>query len=367
MRAVAAHGLPGTTLALPPGPLDGPAWAGLLRDAEHHRLVGLLAAAVAAAAPAVTPAQREQTAETHAVVMARVLDIEAAALGAVAVLDGAGVGVRVLKGLATAHLDMPDPAQREFGDVDLLVEPGSFRRAVDVLAAHGLARDLPERRAGFDERFGKEATLYAHRGVEVDLHRTLALGAFGLAMPAARLWPRSERFEVGGRELHALAPEARLLHACYSALLGDAVPRLRALRDVAQLAGRSDLDAGEVVSLAAAGRGTAVVAGGVKLAGETLGAGPGWDLWDWACSTTASRWERAALRAYESHGGTNTATLLSGWLALPPRAGLSYLRGLAFPDRAYVLARRQAGRPGEWASGWRELLRPAWPGRRARA
>ena len=353
---MAAHGLSGTGLSLPTGPLPTADWAALLDGAGRHRVVGLLAAAVVDGALDVTPDQREELADVHGATMTRVLDIEAATVHVIEILTRAGVDVRVLKGVASAHLDMPDPAQREFGDLDLLVEPGAFTRALQVLGAAGLARDLPERRPGFDRRFGKDATLYGRNGVEVDLHRTLALGAFGMALEPSAAWDDGEPFRIGSTRARALSPPARLLHACYSAVLGDRVPRLPALRDVAALAGRPDLAPDVVVRLAERTRGGAVVACGVRLAGESLGTGSTWALWPWAHARPESSWERTAFASYESRGGTNTSTLLGGVLGLRTTADrLSYLSALVLPGRAYLEARRKAGRPPELAKGLREL------------
>lgn len=366
LLAVAAYGIPGTSRALPAGPLAASQWSALLADAGRHRVVGLLAACANDGALAVTADQLEELGDAHGATMARVLDIEAAALHAIGILADAGVEVRVLKGLATAHLDMADPSQREFGDVDLLAEPDAFEHAIGVLSAAGLLRDLPERRAGFDRRFGKDATLYGRSGVEIDLHRTLALGAFGMALAPSAVWGGGEPFQIGPRTLRALSAAARLLNACYSAALGDRVPRLPALRDVAQLAARSGVACDEVVGLAERARGAAVVAYAVRLAGETFGAGPAWGLWGWAASRAESTWERAALASYESQGGSNTSTLLGGVLGLRSTgARLSYLSALGFPDGRYARARRVAGRPAERASGVRELVAGLRPRRRA--
>lgn len=358
LRALAAYGLPGGRLVLPEGPLDEQAFAGLFHGAVRQRLLGLLAAALADDALAVTPWQYEQVAHAHAVAMDRALDIEEAALHAIAILEAAGVQVRVLKGVATARLDFTDPARREFTDVDLLVEPGRFDDAVRALTLAGMPRDLPQRRPGFDQRFGKEATLYGRHQVEIDLHRMLALGVFGLALDPRWLWDGGDGFDLGDRRLRALSPEARLVHACYASMLADHSPRLVALRDAAQLAGRAGIDGERVVALARRGGGACVVALALRRAGETLGVGPEWSLWEWAMEYRTGRWERACLRAYESQGGSNTATILSGVLGLHGvRSRLAYATALAFPSKAYVQARRRMGRPGEWRQGISDLVR----------
>ncbi len=56
------------------------------------------------------------------------------------------------------------------------------------------------------------------------------------ASALGRLWERSDTFELGGRTIHALGAEERLLHACYHAALGETTPRLTPMRDLLQLA-----------------------------------------------------------------------------------------------------------------------------------
>ena len=95
-------------------------------------------------------------------------------------LEKAGIAHRVLKGHAWAHTVYPDPSWRAFGDVDLLVGTDDSDRAVEVLESTGVRRTLPEVRPGFDRRFGKDATLLSASGREVDLHRLLVAGPYGL-------------------------------------------------------------------------------------------------------------------------------------------------------------------------------------------
>lgn len=364
IAAVAAYRLAGSTLRLPDGPLPESEWAALFAAAHRQRLLGLLAAAVADGAMEVTASQFEELAVAHGVAMVRALDIESAAIETIDRLEAAGIGVRALKGLATAHLDMHDPSFRLFADVDLLPAPGRFGDALRVLGDAGMTRSLPERRPGFDERFLKEETLYGPNRVEIDLHRVLVLGAYGLSLDPHDLWDSGEAFELGGRRVLALSPERRLLHACYGSLLGDRSPRLMTLRDAAQLAARDDLDGDALVAMARRARSEVVVARALRLAGDTLGAGPGWPLWEWAGAYRERPWDRFLLRAYESHGGSNTTTLLSGVLGLRGVADrAAYLIGMTFPSRTYVSARRAMGRPSEWRHGLRELVR-AHAGRR---
>ena len=110
----------------------------------------------------------------------------------------AGVEAKVLKGSAVAHLDYPDPAQRTFGDVDLLVRSRDIDAAVRVLAAEGHARRSVEPRPGFDRRFGKGAT-FTHRRPARRSTCTgpSSMGPYGLRMRLDDLWERPSDLRAG--------------------------------------------------------------------------------------------------------------------------------------------------------------------------
>jgi hypothetical protein len=226
-----------------------------------------------------------------------------------------------------------------------------------VLSSNGFQRDLPERRSHFDERFTKEATMKGPRARELDVHRTLTAGAFGLALDLDDLWSHSSNLQLGGVTLTALDPDRRLLNACYAAVLGDPEPRLVQLRDIGLLLTGSQVDQREVRSVARRWHGEAVLAAGIRAAAEALDAGD-WPLVDWARSYQPDGWSRRALNAYRSRGGTNTRVLLSGAAAPMPLAlRVAYLRGLIQPSKEYRRARNTAGRPAERLTGLRELTR----------
>ena len=350
LRAVLGRDL-GSQLPLPAAPLDEAVWFVLSSTATAERLWGEVADAIATGDLVATDEQASAVHEHHVGAMGTALELEALALDVVDLLAREGLEVRIIKGLATAHLDHPDPARRSFGDVDLLVAPGRFRDTIDVLEANGWQRDLPERRPGFDERFGKDGTLQRERWGQVDLHRTLTLGPFGLWIDLDELWAGSEPFALADRTVEALDPPRRLLHACYAAVLTDPVPRLSLLRDVALLAAEGPGVLAEAIELSRRWRGEAVLSLGLNLAIERLGIPATPHAYE------PSRAEHVALHSYDSQGGSNTRLLLTGALALPTwRDRAAYLRALLLPTRSYREARRTAGRGGEWRQGFRELI-----------
>jgi len=257
--AIAAVGLR-TQHELPDEPLDRSAFEELLRDCTQHRLLGLLARAVRTGALPVDAEQHRAVESSVLGWLGHALRVERLLLGTTSALDRAGIESRVLKGVALAHTAYDDPADRVFGDADLLVPGREFTHAVQALeATFGVERAQPEIRPGFDDRFGKEATLTVG-GVELDLHRTFVEGALGLTVGLDDLFAPPYRFPLGVTELEALPMPPRFLHACYAAALGDWPPRLISLRDVAQILLRERPHPADVLFMARSWRCEVVVA-----------------------------------------------------------------------------------------------------------
>lgn len=362
LDALAAHDLPTASLQLPRNTLVAHEWSTLLEGVRVERLEGVLARAVADGALPTSAAQAHDAHEVHASAMGSALRLDRSLLQVISALRSAGVEARVLKGVAVAVLDHPEPAQRCYGDVDILVRPDDLASAVTALEALGRGRDLPERRPGFDRRFAKEVTAYLGDGNEVDIHRTIAAGVFGLDVRLDELWEGSTPFVLGSAALRALDRERRLIHACYNAVLGDSSPRRVALRDVVVLGDHPDLDVDETIRLCERWRGGAVVAAAVELVRRRFGLGGTGELRHWARTRSATARERLVLRSYRSMGGSNTLVLLTGAFGgTGVRSRVAYLATLVAPSSAYREARRASGRTDEWRQGAAELLGKARP------
>jgi len=336
--ALAAHGLPGAP-ALGSAPLDEPAWADLLRILIAERLVPVASYAVADGAFVVTDAQRVELFAAHERAMSLALVLERRLLATVGDLRAAGIDVRALKGPAVCRLDYPDPSWRAFGDVDLLVPGAEFDAAGRALTEHGAERRFAEVRPGFDARFGKAVTFVDPDGIQIDLHRTFATGAFGLRVDTAALFATRDTVTVGGVEVAALSRVHRFLHACFHAALGDQEPRLVALRDVAQLLLVTDLDLEAARAAARAWGAEAVVARAVRLAWDRLGLAP--HAADrWAAAFVPSRREARALAAHTSPDRSYASQVAAGVSSVPGIAGrLAYVRALLLPDRRHLAGR----------------------------
>jgi hypothetical protein len=361
-RAVAAHGLEGGALAMPTVPVEPLDWAHLLDTVRHERITGLLVRAILDGALSTTSEQAEEALRAHRASMATALALEATLVQTGTLFEKAGIDYRVLKGTGVAHLDYPDPALRSFGDVDLLVGPSQFDDAVEALVGVGHRRKFPEPRPGFDRRYGKGSCLVSPGGHEIDLHRTLAMGPYGVQVDLDDLWRRSSTFELAGRRFGALGSEERFLHACFHAALGDNPPRLASLRDVAQMHLARPLDLDLTRRLSSSWGADAVVARAVRLAGDVLGLEPQGPLARWAVGFSPSRRDRHFLSVYTSPTANYAAMSFAAVRAIPRlRDKAAFVFTLALPRRRYLEQR------GERPSGrWRRGVTQIWRTRRSR-
>lgn len=208
-----------------------------LELARSHRVIPLLHQLVWTADSQLDE-ERFHTSHTAQIdVMAAAVRLEHHLLEVSEVLEAGGIELAVLKGMATAHLDYDDPAQRQFGDVDLLVSPSRFARACSVLEAHGwnVAYVLPRHH----ERYTHAITFRRPDGLEVDLHQRIAHRGLGLRIPTDALLAASIEVTIAGHRVRALSGTDRLIHAAIHAVASrGSYRRLSGVADVLVLAER---------------------------------------------------------------------------------------------------------------------------------
>lgn len=244
LRQIASWGLAEEKELLDPPPEDAE-WQRLVQRVATHRLSGLLDAAMRAGAIRLDSRRREEVEQLHRQVSTKVLLLDTTLSRVANALTDHLVPMRVLKGPATSAL-YSDPLLRPYVDIDLLVPGDRFADAAELLTKMGHHRRSVELRPGFDRRFGKGATFHRAADANIDLHRTLLSGPYAFLIEPSTLFDRPAEIEVAGTHLEALCPEAQFVHACISATLSDAEPKLITLRDAVQTFRNPALDLDEL-------------------------------------------------------------------------------------------------------------------------
>jgi hypothetical protein len=243
-----------------------------------------------------------------------------------------------------AHTCYPAPTWRSFGDLDLLVRAEQWQTATAVLLQSGFRRDLPEPRVGFDERFGKAVEFTSEDGYQVDLHRTLVLGPFGLWMKPEELFDHAVPIEVGGTSHLRLDDAGLLVNACMHASLGWTPPLLLPLRDVVQILQVAAVDWALVADWARRWRLTTVIHHAFRSASEAFGVHLPQEARRYV-EMEPSRRETLALRAYTTDRRRLGGMQLSMARAIPGvRGKAAFLRAMVLPDREFLAVRAPGGR-----------------------
>jgi hypothetical protein len=228
-----------------PTAADWPSWVDLART---ERVLPQLYE-IALTAPDLTDDQRAQATEIQLDVAGTMVRLEHSLLEVTELLESGGIPCAVLKGIATAHLDHPDPSHRQFGDVDLLIAPDDLAPARALLEPAGWrqAYRLPEHH----EEFTHSVTFGNGSLAELDLHQRVAHRALGLLVPTDELLAGRVPFEVAGRTVWALSRPDRLIHgAIHAAVSRGTYQRLSSAIDVLRLVPLTADEAGPILDRA---------------------------------------------------------------------------------------------------------------------
>jgi hypothetical protein len=308
----------------------------------RERLTGLAIAALERGDLRLSAASGDELWVRHDDQLMLDLRLERLLVEAATILELAEIPYRALKGPVLAHTVYADPSFRSFGDIDLLVPDDMFDRAVATLRELEFERRFLEPRRGFDARFSKGACLERSDDLELDLHRTLAPGAFGVRVGGAALFARRPQcFDLAGKAITGIDRELAFVHACFHAALGDFPPRLVPLRDVVELHA-AGFEASVVMEVIRSVRCESVLQRAVHLVDVELGIRLEGELPDRMRAYQPTRFDRWALRGYD-RDRSYAVQVAAALCALPSaRDRAAYVAALAFPRRDYVRARERS-------------------------
>jgi len=336
------------------GPLGNDDFASLHSFVRHQRLDGYLREAILDGRVQTSEKQSEAVERKLVESMERSVAIEAMVGGVCDTLAAEGVTPVALKGLAACRLDRPRPELRSFFDADLLVRPDDLDRTYSLLTRHGFDRRFAEARPGFDATFGKGTAFVDSDGRELDLHRTLAMGSLGISVEVEGLWEDLIPIEIAGRQIFALSPEARLLHACVHAAASAEPPRWHTLIDIASI-DRAGFSVDRTVDLARAWQYDAVVHCALALTRHHLGGVRTARLSELEERTKPTRLQLLTLRAYQNAGtGYASRSLLAIPVIPTLRLRARFIRSLMAPSSGYS-SDRYTTRRERWLSALRDF------------
>ena len=263
----------------------------------------------------------------------------------VEVLDRHGLDHRLLKGLALANTVYPDPLQRYFHDLDVLVRGDQLADVVRVLTEHtGFRRRVPELRPASIVASRSRSRWSIELGGELDLHRTLVRGD---------VWIRARPRRVVGvaldrcRWLVSSCPRCRPRVSCCTPRLPPPCPTCRpGCRHCATSPSShppTPWVPSDLARLATHHGVVAPVAHGVQLTEQGLQVSLG-ELGTWAAGVEVDAHGRRQLAEYGADSRFRTQALDVARV-LPRADRVRYLTALTLPSRG-VSTRR-----GDWSSG----------------
>lgn len=149
----------------------------------------------------------------------------------------------VLKGPSLVERAYGDPSLRPYGDIDLYVHPGNFRRALEALEAAGF--ELRDRNWDFILKdLRGQLHLRGPAGGTIELHWHPINGLRvrrTLGMAPDDLWSETTEHTIAGRKCRVLAPAEELAYLCVHAAL-HGCNRLLWLLDIALLGAGQAVD-----------------------------------------------------------------------------------------------------------------------------
>jgi hypothetical protein len=212
-------------------------WDSVLRLSEHHRILPALHAAVYGRedVPASIQSALRSRFQTNAL---KALRFTAELARITRAFHDSGIDVLAHKGPALAQLLYRDPALRQFGDLDLLVQPRNVVQAKAVLQQLGYELQL--------QLSPRQEKAYLHSGYEyvfglnddrslIELQWRILPRFYAIEFDLETMFERSVDIEIEGFRVGSLCREDLMLVLCvHAAKHGWA--QLGMLRDIATLA-----------------------------------------------------------------------------------------------------------------------------------
>ena len=206
-------------------------WRYLLERATHHRVIPLLYRGLLRSRTGLVPDRvMAELAHQSAVIAARNLLLTAELIKLSEWLDSQQIRAIPYKGPTSAVVAYGNVGLRQFGDLDILVQPRDYLKTRDLFLLHGF-------RVTSD--WGWECSLMDDsRHVPVDVHKGLGPAQFPVELDFEGLWDRRQPVSIAGGRISTFCVEDMLLVLCIQLVKdgwGESTLRLSKVCDIAEL------------------------------------------------------------------------------------------------------------------------------------
>jgi hypothetical protein len=248
-------------------------WDALLALAEEHGVMQALAAAAPKLAPGAVPAEVwARLAELQRSQAFFTLRMSAELFRLAERFAARGIAMLVMKGPALAVQAYGDAAMRQYGDLDLLVRDADLARATELMTEAGYQPHIPLSAIAARKIPGQYMFRQTEAKLLVELHNDRTMRYYPRGLPLEKIFSRSKKVAIDGREMAAPCVEDHLVMICVHGAK-HFWERLLWIADVAALLERhAELDWELARATARDAGAETMLHGGLLLAGEVLGA-----------------------------------------------------------------------------------------------
>jgi hypothetical protein len=190
-------------------------WPDLLRRAENHRVVPLLAERVKNLDPSrVPPEVRATLRESRRVQTVLALQLTAELFHLLEIFAEAGIETLATKGPALSVRCYGDPGMRQYSDLDLVIREKDIRRATQAMLDLGYQPRVPLSAIDATKIPGEYAFQKAGTHLLVEFHTERTLRYHPRPLLIEKVFERRASVTIDGRDVPALSLEDELVLIC---------------------------------------------------------------------------------------------------------------------------------------------------------
>jgi hypothetical protein len=246
-------------------------WPVLLKLAEEHSVLGLLAMRIREFGGAAPPEILQEMRERQRAQALFTLRVTAEMFRLLERFAEGGVEALVIKGPVLSVRCYGDPGLRHYGDLDLIVRDADILRSTELMLSLGYEASVPLTAIQAEKIPGEYVFRQTSMKLLVEFHTELTFRYHPRPLPLENLFARQTRVNIDSHLVPALSPEDELLLICIHGAK-HFWEQLSYIADVAAFVTVQDLDWARVLAASEEVRGERMLYLGLCLAADVLDA-----------------------------------------------------------------------------------------------